>query len=133
MILLVAIIPFEYEFNTKINEKISINANLTLIKKFLKVIVSYQNKETLFLLKVSGLSVIRKKIKKSNKIRKKENLKSKKASFNIMDYIQKEFINDSIKYIKDIINIVKPKAIKAMAFMDLRIHHSRVWLVELSQ
>lgn len=126
LILLFVIIPFEYDLDTKIDEKISANANLKFFRKFLKVIVSYKNKETLFLIKVMGLSIISKKIKMSNKKnkmpskenkmpskkRKQENVKNEKSNFNIKDYVQREFLEDSINYIKAIINIAKPKAIK---------------------
>jgi len=111
-VLLFIIIPFEYEFKTKIDEKIMAGANLSFFKKLLIVTMTYENKETLFLIKVFGLPIIRKKIKKSSRKIKKEKLKKKKNDFNIKDYIQGEFIKDLISYFKDIINITKPKKIK---------------------
>ena len=112
LIILFVIIPFEYELNAKIDEKISANAKLRFFKKFLEVIVTYKNKETSFLIKVMGLPIIRKKIKKSSKTRKKDNLKNKKSNFNIMDYVKVDFKNHLINYFKAIINIIKPKRIK---------------------
>lgn len=122
LILLFVIIPFEYELNAKIDEKISANANLIFFKKILKVIVTYKDKETFFLIKVMGFSIIRKKIKKSSKTRKKDNLKNKKSiktreknkksNFDIMDYVKGEFKSDLINYFKAIINIIKPKRIR---------------------
>ena len=120
LILLFIIIPFEYEFNTKIDEKIRADINLSFFQKFLKLLVTYEDKETLFLIKVMGLCIIRKKIKISNRKKEKVNLeklkpkkkKNKKVDFNIKDYIQGAFINDLINYFKDIINIIKPKKIK---------------------
>ena len=112
-ILLFVIIPFEYEFNTKIDEKIKAGVNLSFFNKFLKIMMTYEEKETLLLIKVMGLRIIRKKIKMSSKEVKKEEIKNKKNNnFNIKDYIQREFINDLINYFKDIINIIKPKGIK---------------------
>jgi len=112
LILLFVIIPFEYEFKTKIDEKIMAGVNLSFFKKILIIIMTYEDKETLFLIRVMGLTIIRKKIKKSNRKIKKEKLKKKKDDFDIMDYIQGEFIKDLISYFKDIINITKPKKIK---------------------
>ena len=72
LILLFIIIPFEYEFNTKIDEKIRAGANLSFFKKFLMIMVTYEDKETLFLIKVMGLHIIRKKIKMSSRRKKKK-------------------------------------------------------------
>ncbi|MBZ9607921.1 DUF2953 domain-containing protein [Clostridium estertheticum] len=117
LILLFIIIPLEYEFNTKIDEKIRADVNLSFFKKFLKMMVAYEDKETLFLIKVMGLCIIRKKVKMSNRKKENEKVKLKKkkkknVDFNIKDYIQGAFINDLINYFKDIINITKPKRIK---------------------
>ena len=110
-VLLFIIIPFEYEFKTKIDEKIMAGVNLLFFKKLLMVTMTYENKETLFLIRVMGLTIIRKKIKKSSRKIKKEKLKKKKNDFNIKDYFQGAFIKDLISYFKDIINITKPKKI----------------------
>lgn len=119
LILLFIIIPFQYEFHGKIDEKISGNANLIFFRNFFKVIVSYKNKETWVLIKLMGLGIVRKKIEMSSKEnevtskkRKQEDIKNEESNFSIKDYIQREFMKDSIKYFKDIINIVKPKEIK---------------------
>ena len=125
LFLLIVIIPLEYEFKAKVDEKVSVSANLMLFK-FLKVIVSYKDKETFYQVKVNRLSIINKNSKKTNKTikkstkstkrankkRAKEDLKTKKSNFNIMDYVEREFLMDSINYIKNIINIIKPKSIK---------------------
>ena len=126
LLLLIVIIPFEYELDGKIDEKISGNASLIFFGKFFKVIVSYKNKDTFVLIKVMGLRIINKKIKmssnenkassKENKMfskkREKEDIKKAKSNFNIKDYIQREFLEASINYIKAIINIIKPKTVR---------------------
>ena len=112
-ILLFVIIPFDYEFNTKIDEKIKAGASLSFFHRILKIMMTYEGKETMLSIKLMGLKVIRKKIKVSTKEVKKDEIKNKKNNnFNIKDYFQREFINDLISYFKDIINIIKPKGIK---------------------
>lgn len=110
--LLFLIVPFEYKFNTIINEEIKVNSNILFLKKFLKFTVTYENKQHLLSITVMGLRVIRKNLITPVKKIKEKDLKKKKSSFNIKDYIEKEFLNDSINYFKDIINIIKPKRIK---------------------
>jgi len=113
LVLLFIIIPIEYEFNSKIDEKIIANVKLSFFKSFFKIMVKYKNKETLFLIKVMGVTAIRKEIKNPSKKIKKENLKEKKnTNFNIKDYVEKEFIKDLLNYFKDIIDIIKPKVVK---------------------
>ena len=125
LLLLFVIIPFEYEVNSKIDEKISGNANLIFFAKFFKVMVSYKNGEVLFLIKIMGLRIISKKINRSSKKdkvpskenriptkkREKENVTKEKSKFNLKEYMEREFLEDSINYIKGIINVFKPKRI----------------------
>ncbi|MCB2339233.1 DUF2953 domain-containing protein [Clostridium estertheticum] len=122
IILLFLIIPFEYYISSKIDEKINVDITLLFFKKIIKVMVRHEDTKEIFLLKIMGLRIIRKEIKspdikieKEEKEKNKKNSKKKKekkSSFNIRDYIEREFINDLINYFKDIINIVKPKTVK---------------------
>ncbi|MBU3170587.1 DUF2953 domain-containing protein [Clostridium estertheticum] len=118
IILLFLIIPFEYYISSKIDEKINVDITLLFFKKIIKVMVRHEDTKETFLIKIMGLRIIRKEIKSPGiKIEKEEMEKNnknskKKSSFNIRDYIEREFINDLINYFKDIINIVKPKTVK---------------------
>ncbi|MBU3184778.1 DUF2953 domain-containing protein [Clostridium estertheticum] len=126
IILLFLIIPFEYYISSKIDEKINVDITLLFFKKIIKVMMRHEDTKETFLIKIMGLRIIRKEIKspgikiekeeteKNNKNSKKK--KEKKSSFNIRDYIEREFINDLINYFKDIINIVKPKTVKINGF-----------------
>ncbi|MBX4260232.1 DUF2953 domain-containing protein [Clostridium estertheticum] len=126
IILLFLIIPFEYYISSKIDEKINVDITLLFFKKIVKVMVRHEDTKEIFLLKFMGLCIIRKEIKspdikieKEEKEKNKKNSKKKKekkSSFNIRDYIEREFINDLINYFKDIINIVKPKFAKINGF-----------------
>ncbi|NNU77446.1 DUF2953 domain-containing protein [Clostridium estertheticum] len=126
IILLFLIIPFEYYISSKIDEKINVDITLLFFKKIVKVMVRHEDTKEIFLLKIMGLRIIRKEIKspdikieKEEKEKNKKNSKKKKekkSSFNIRDYIEREFINDLINYFKDIINIVKPKTVKINGF-----------------
>lgn len=106
------IIPFEYDLNTKIDEKISADVTLSFFAKFIKIMVTYEEGGKLLLIKLMGLCIIRKKIKRASKKNEKGKVEKKNSNFNIRDYIQGEFVNDLINYFKDIINIIKPKRIK---------------------
>lgn len=110
--LLLLILPFEYKFNTIFNEKIKVDSNILFLKKFLKVTVTYENKEPLLSITIMGLRIVRKKLITPVKKRKVNDRKKRKSTFNIKDYIEKDFLNDLIIYFKDIINIIKPKRIK---------------------
>ncbi|MCB2360038.1 DUF2953 domain-containing protein [Clostridium estertheticum] len=122
IILVFLIIPFEYYISSEIDEKINVDITLLFFKKIIKVMVKHEDTKEVFILKIMGLHIIRKEIKSPGiKIEKEEMEKSnknskKKSSFNIRDYIEREFINDLINYFKDIINIVKPKTVKINGF-----------------
>ncbi|MCB2352927.1 DUF2953 domain-containing protein [Clostridium estertheticum] len=122
IILLFLITPFEYYISSKIDEKINVDITLLFFKKIIKVMVRHEDTKKIFILKFMGLRIIRKevkspdiKIEKEEEERNKKNSK-KKSSFNIRDYIEREFINDLINYFKDIVNIVKPKTVKINGF-----------------
>ena len=124
IILLFLIIPFEYYISSKIDEKINVDITLLFFKKIVKAMVKHEDTKEIFLLKIMGLRIIRKEIKspdikieKEEKEKNKKNSKKKKkSSFNIRDYIEREFINDLINYFKDIIRIIKPKTVKINGF-----------------
>ncbi|MBU3214528.1 DUF2953 domain-containing protein [Clostridium estertheticum] len=123
IILLFLIIPFEYYISSKIDEKINVDITLLFFKKIIKVMVRHEDTKEIFLLKIMGLRIIRKEIKspdikieKEEKEKNKKSKKKKKNSFNIREYIEREFINDLINYFKEIINIVKPRTVKINGF-----------------
>lgn len=112
VLILVIFIPFEYFLSGKMNNSTQGKAEIRWIFGLFRIIIfKYENKLEMKVI-ICGLNIYNKKLIKENNIKKQKksskHKKSKKESKPKRN-MGKDLIMELFKYIKDIINIVKPK------------------------
>lgn len=112
ILLLVLFLPLEYSLELKYNESLNIKASISILKGFLGARTFTEEDTICFSINIAGITAVKKNIKELiNKTKEKDKTAAKKSrsKFSIRNLTSDGFIRDILMYLKDILNIIKPK------------------------
>ncbi|MDP4146193.1 MAG: DUF2953 domain-containing protein [Bacillota bacterium] len=114
LLILLLIIPFGYRFRGAIKDEIMGEANIIWFFNFFRVRI-FKEEKMKFSLFIAGKGIItreisdEKKKQKAKKYKDKKDKKQKEDKESLKEVFKRDFFKNIFRYVKDIINIIRPK------------------------